>query len=113
LAASDARVTLSVGDEHIGFEVIESLASDCGEIGWRLIAARSSLSRGFLRAGPAGREDRGVKNRPNRRGVTDGWRLSLRRPVLEGDINGPAGDEDMAAAVEAGGLEGTESVYGP
>lgn len=107
-AASDARVTRSVGDEHMASAVMGSLANDCGEIGWRFTAAESILSSGLLMQTPPGMAERGVKNLPNRRGVTDGLRLSLRRPVRDGDRNGPAGDEDMAAAV--GGLDGMASV---
>lgn len=115
-AASDARVTRSVGDEHMASEVMGSLASDCGDMGCRLRAVGSSISRGLLATNPGGRAERGVKNLPKRRGVTDGFRLSFRRPVRDGDRNGPAGEEDIAATAavaEAGGLEGTVSVYGP
>lgn len=61
---------------------------------------------------PLGRDDRGVKKRPNLRGVTDGFRRSLRRVDLMGDSRmlELAGEEALA-----GGLEGTASdaVDGP
>lgn len=53
---------------------------------------------------PLGRDDRGVKKRPNLRGVTDGFRLSFRRVDLMGDSIMLAGED-----VVAGGLEGTAS----
>jgi hypothetical protein len=53
---------------------------------------------------PLGRDDRGVKKRPNLLGVTDGFRLSFRRVDLMGDSIMLAGED-----VVAGGLEGTAS----
>ena len=41
-----------------------------------------------------GWDDRGVKNLPNRRGVTEGSRLSLRRDDLVGDRRALEGDEE-------------------
>lgn len=53
-------------------------------------------------------EDRGVKNLPNLRGVTDGFLRSLPR-LDDGERYGPVGDElmlDADAAADGGGLEG-------
>ena len=42
-------------------------------------------SRGRRRTVPPGRDDRGVKNLPNRLGVTEGFRRSLPRLAREGE----------------------------
>lgn len=55
-------------------------------------------------------EDRGVKNLPNLRGVTDGFLRSLPRlDDLDGERYGPVGEElmlDADATADGGGLEG-------
>lgn len=63
-----------------------------------------------IRRPPPGRDDRGVKNLPKRRGVTEGFRFSFRCEALEGESEEFAGDD-----VPAGGLEGKPSdrVDGP
>lgn len=104
------RTVRSVGEEHIGSDIKASLAKDSGESGRRFVSELWRLSSG-RRSGmlPTGWDDRGVKNLPNRRGVTDGFRRSLPRRVREGERYGPAGEElifEADATAEAGGLEG-------
>lgn len=75
-----------------------------GDASWRLFTEALSSIPNTDR--PLGSDDRGVKNLPNRRGVTDGFRLSFRPRVdLVGDNIWLAGDEALAV----GGLEGMAS----
>lgn len=54
-----------------------------------------------------GRDDRGVKKRPNLLGVIDGFRFSFRRLDRVGDRKGFGGDELMAGGLD-GKVSGTE-----
>lgn len=82
------------------------MAKDSGDSGRRLVSELLSASRGRRRVVP-GRDDRGVKNRPNRLGVTEGFRRSFPHRVREGERYGPVGEELMSGAdAEAGGLDG-------
>lgn len=71
-----------------------------GDASWRLLTEALSSIPNTDR--PLGREDRGVKNLPNRLGVTEGFRLSLCRVDLVGDSIWLAGED----ALTVGGLEG-------
>lgn len=76
----------------MGSELRASLASDWGDIGWRLSSSAAMLTK--MRRPAMGWEGRGVKNLPNLLGVTEGSRLSFRRVVLVGERRPLAGDEE-------------------
>lgn len=97
-----------VGDGDRGSEARGSLKRDCGERGCRLTAEESKLPS-ILRLVGRLRErlDRGVKKRPKRRGVTEGFRFSFRRLVRDGDMRPLTGDEVMMGG---GGLDVNDAV---
>lgn len=103
LLCSPLTPSRSLGEGgHSGSELSGSLRKDMGDASWRLLTEALSSIPNTDR--PLGRDDRGVKNLPNLRGVTDGFRLSFRRVDLVGDSIWLAGEDALA-----GGLEGTAS----
>ena len=84
-------------------EVRGSLKRDCGDKGWRLTADESRLPRILLATGNV---DRGVKKRPNLRGVTEGFRFSFRRSVRVGERRPLTAGDDMVG----GGLDRKTSI---
>lgn len=84
--SSSSCANRRVGDEgEIGSEARGSLKMDCGESGCRLVEDGSRVPRILRLVGKSVRLDRGVKKRPKRRGVIEGFLFSFRELVLVGE----------------------------